>query len=81
MDSTGEIQNALKGLKKKNQILEDKLTTTNTLLQQLVDKANQPTTNTLPTPPNLTTKPHDIMKLASPDQTAVASNGHASNGS
>ncbi len=51
------------------QALEDKLTTANTLLQQLVDKANQPTPNTLTTPTNQTV----------PDQTALVSNGHISN--
>src|SRR4051794_3186473 len=44
MDSTGDMQQDLKELKKQNKALEDKLTTTNTLLQQLVDKASQPTT-------------------------------------
>ncbi len=56
-------------------------TTNSVLLQQLVDKANHPTTNTLPTPANFTGKPKDITKLASSNQVLVASNGHVSNGS
>ncbi|MBA3867567.1 MAG: hypothetical protein H0X30_00280 [Anaerolineae bacterium] len=63
------------------QALEDKLTTANTLLQQLVDKASQPTTNALPNPANLTNMPDLTTKLASPDQAALASNGHVSKGS
>lgn len=75
----GEMQNDLKELKKKNQILEDKLTSTNTLLHQFVDKANQPMLNALPTPANHTVNTDDITKLTSPNQLAVISNGHLSN--
>lgn len=69
IDGTGDMQEDVKDLKKQNKILEDKLNAQTALLQQLVDKANQPTTNTLTTPTNQTV----------PDQTALVSNGHVSN--
>ena len=81
MDGTGDMQQDIKDLKKQNKTLEDKLNAQTALIQQLVDKANQPTTNSLVTPTNLTNTPDITTKLASPDQAAVASNGHISNGS
>src|SRR6266498_784793 len=73
IDSNRSLINKLDEQAAHIQVLEDKLTLTNTLLQQVLDRANQPT-NALPTPANLTGNPNDITKLTSPDQAAVASN-------
>jgi hypothetical protein len=81
IDSNRSLINKLDEQAAHIQALEDKLILTNTLLQQLVDKANQPTTNALPTPANLTNAPDVTTNLASPDQAVAASNGHVSNGS
>lgn len=53
------------------QALQDKLIANAAVLQHLMDKANQPTNNILPPQTNL--RP----TADSPDQTAVASNGHS----
>jgi type VI protein secretion system component VasK len=89
MDKNSDrLQKMEKEQAQQRQLIEDfkteihALNTTNSaLLQQLVDKANQPTTNALPTPANLTNMPDITTKLASPDQAVMASNGHVSNGS
>ncbi|MBL8120385.1 MAG: hypothetical protein JNJ78_22835 [Anaerolineae bacterium] len=70
MDGTGEIKKDLKDLKIQNKLLEEKLNVQTTLLQQLVDNANQPTLINIPSQNNL------VSIVSSSDQVETTSNNH-----
>jgi len=70
MDGTGEIKEDLKDLKLQNKLLEEKLNVQTTLLQQLVDNANQPTLISIPSQNNL------VSIISSSDQVETTSNNH-----
>ncbi len=66
IDSNRSVLNKLDKQDAHIQALEDKLTAANTLLQQLIDKANHPTINVLPpinNPANIPTSSKQTMTI------------------